>query len=71
MHPSIRNFINAVPPEAPQYSNTSPIVVEVHNFPITPEELEAQRKIMRNHNLITAIGFFLGILLLVVEIYRY
>jgi len=38
MHPSIRNFIDADPPEAPR--NLPLSAVEIHNFPITPEDLE-------------------------------
>ena len=70
MHPSIRDFIDTVPPEASQYCNTSPVVVEVYTFPITPEELEVQRLRRRNHNLITAIGSLFAFLLIdVVVVY--
>jgi len=46
MHPSIQNFINAAPPEAPQC------------FPNTPEELEERRRMNEsdNQNLLTIFG---------------
>jgi len=64
IHPSIRNFIDAVPPEAPQNRNTSQVIVEVHHFPITSEELEEQRLIMRCNIFIITIGIFLTVIII-------
>jgi len=69
MHPSIRNFINAVPPEAPQYCNTSPVALEVYTFPITPEELEAKRLRRRKYNMITAIVLMIMLMIVVVVVF--
>mmetsp|Transcript_35505 Transcript_35505/g.42389 ORF Transcript_35505/g.42389 Transcript_35505/m.42389 type:complete len:90 (+) Transcript_35505:416-685(+) len=58
MHPSIRDFMNAAPPEAPQY------------VPNTPEELVERRRMRRsdNQNLITTFGIILFCVLAAITI---